>query len=231
MKRKRIIKLSVILLLCSVLLYFFYKANLYSPMKQIFSSPQAFKEFILEQGSLAPVIFLLMQIAQTIISPIPGNLIALAGGSIFGGLTASLLSSSGIIIGSIIAFYMARFFGKPLVIKLIGEPVYNKYSSFLTNKGTTSLLILFFLPFFPDDAFCFLAGLSKLPSKLFLILVIIGRPPGIIFASLAGAGIINLPPYAWIIIAAASLFAIVISIRYSKFIEEWIYSRLNLEKS
>lgn len=230
MCKKTKVKLAALIIILIPLVYFLYTKDAYTSIKNIFASPQVFKEFIKGQGKLAPIIFFLIQIAQVIISPIPGNITALVGGTLFGGMEACLLSGIGIIIGSAIAFYLARFFGRPLVIKLIGGSIFNKYSKVFCGKCTVSLFILFLLPFFPDDALCFLAGLSKIPVKLFLIFAIIGRSPSIVFASIAGAGIVKLSAGAWGVIATISLIAITLSIRYSKNIEEWLYSRVDFEK-
>lgn len=220
--------ITIILAILAILTYFFLKENLFHSIKNIFSSSEAFKKYVTDQGVWSPFIFLVLQIAQVIISPIPGNITSLAGGAIFGGINACLLSTLAITIGSIIAFYLARIFGKPLVIKLIGESTFNKYNKIFLEKGKTTFFLLFLLPFFPDDALCFLAGLSKMPCKLFLIYTVIGRLPGIIFSSLAGAGAISLTASGWIIVGVLSAIVIYISIRYGKKIEETLYSKIHI---
>lgn len=228
-KLRNRITAMIIAIALAVLIYFIFKGNLYGSIKNIFSSPQAFKNFVLNQGIWAPLVFLVLQVAQVIISPIPGNLTSLAGGALFGGLNASLLSGFAIITGSIIAFYLARILGKPLVLKLVGEFTFNKYNKIFLDKGTFTLFLLFLLPLFPDDALCFLAGLSKLPFRHFLLYIIIGRLPGIILTSLAGAGTVTLTTWGWIIVGVLSIIAIYISIRYGKNIEEILCSRIHFE--
>ncbi len=229
MKRKTIVKYTIFLIILGTILYYFNKFNLYSYFKEIFYSSENFKEFVIKQGSLAPVVFFLIQIGQVIISPIPGNLTALAGGALFGGLYASLLSGLGIILGSMIAFYLARIFGKPLVIKFVGESIFNKYGKVFQKKSALSLFILFLLPFFPDDALCFLAGISNINFKLFLILTVIGRLPNIVFASLVGSGIFSFSLITWIIIGVISGVLFLLLFRYKNEIEGWLNSRLRLE--
>lgn len=228
-KSKNILTVLIIAVILGILIYFLSKGNLYGSIKNIFSSPQAFKKFVLDQGVWSPLVFLALQIAQVIVSPIPGNITSLAGGALFGGINACLLSMSAITIGSIIAFYLARIFGKPLVVKLIGEITFNKYNKILLGKGKLTLFLLFLLPFFPDDALCFLAGLSKLPLKLFLMYTIIGRLPGIIFTSFAGAGTVCLTVGGWIIVGVLSVIAIYVSIRYGEKIEEVLRSKIHFE--
>lgn len=228
-KSKNMLTVLIIAVVLGILIYFLSKGNLYSSIKNIFSSPQVFKKFVLDQGVWSPLVFLALQIAQVIVSPIPGNITSLAGGALFGGINACLLSMSAITIGSIIAFYLARIFGKPLVVKFIGKITFNKYNKILLGKGKLTLFLLFLLPFFPDDALCFLAGLSKLPFKLFLMYTIIGRLPGIIFTSFAGAGTVCLTVGGWIIVGVLSVIAIYVSIRYGEKIEEALCSKIHFE--
>lgn len=229
MKRKTIVKCTIFLIILGTILYYFNKFNLYSYFKEIFYSSENFKEFVIKQGSLAPLVFFLIQIGQVIIAPIPGNLTALAGGALFGGLYASLLSGLGIILGSMIAFYLARTFGKPLVIKLVGKETFNKYSKVFTGKSFFSLFILFLLPFFPDDALCLLAGISKIDFRLFMILTVLGRLPNIVFASLVGAGMISFSLVTWIIIVVLSAILLLVLFRYKNNIESWLYNKLGFQ--
>lgn len=229
MKSKTIIKSIIFFIILGTILYCFNKFNLYTHLKDIFSSPQNFKDFVTRQGTLAPVVFFLIQIVQVIISPIPGNLTALAGGALFGGISASFLSSSAIILGSLIAFYLARAFGKPLVIRFVGESIFNKYGKVFSGKSCLSLFILFLLPFFPDDALCFLAGLSNINFRLFLILTAFGRLPNIVFASLIGSGMISFSLVTWIIIGILSAILLLLLFRYKNKIENWLYNRLGFE--
>lgn len=229
MKRKTIVKYTIFFIILGAILYYFHKFNLYTQIKDIFSSPQHFKNFVIKQGALAPVVFFLIQISQVIIAPIPGNLTALAGGALFGGIYASFLSSLGIILGSMIAFYLARTFGKPLVIKLVGEETFNKYSKVFTGKSFLSLFIIFLLPFFPDDALCLLAGISKIDFRLFTVLTVFGRLPNIVFASLIGSGMISFSLVTWIIIGILSAILFLLLFRYKNEVESWLYSKLRLE--
>lgn len=227
LKKNTVVKLVIFAIIIGIIAYFFCNGDLYDSIKNIFSSPASFKDFVAKQGAFAPVVFFFIQIGQVIISPIPGNLTALAGGAMFGGWTASLLSGSAIIIGSVIAFFLARAFGRPLVIKLIGKSIFDKYSNVFIGKSALNLFILFFLPFFPDDALCFLAGMSNISVRLFLALTIVGRLPSIIFASFAGDGVISLSTTSWIVVGIISVIAIFLSLRYSKNIEKWLYARQN----
>lgn len=201
----------------------------YLRMALVFSSPEALKEYVLGFGAWAPIVFFLLHLLQVIVAPIPGNLVALAGGALFGLGKGFLLNGLGVIIGSVVAFYLARGMGKPLVIRAVGEAFYARYSKLFSGKYLLGLFIIFLLPFFPDDALCFLAGLSTLPVVVFLALLIIGRLPGVFVSTLTGAGIIKFSAGKWGLIAFFSLMLLFIVVVYGNRITDWLHKKVGID--
>ena len=56
------------------------------------------------------------------------------------------------------------------------------------------LFLLYLLPATPDDAICFIAGLSRIRFRVFMVVVILGRLPGFIILSMLGDGIAHHGP-------------------------------------
>lgn len=133
-----------------------------------------------------------------------------------------MLSSAGIVVGSLLAFALARFCGQRVVIFLVGQAHFEQYSRFWTGKRGLSLLILFLLPFFPDDILCFLAGLSSLPLRVFLLFLLIGRLPTIFLTTLIGAGVLSFPLWEWIIIGILALGMLIVFFKYGDAFERWV---------
>ena len=161
---KRPKKKTLILIFAAVLIIALL-AILYFALKdteafKIFESTQALQEYVGGFGAWAPAIFILLQIAQVIIAPIPGNVTTLAGGAMFGFWPALAYSTIAILIGSLIAFGIGRVCGRPLVNKLAPADVVDKYLNVLAGKQRMTLALMFLFPFFPDDVLCLLAGLT-----------------------------------------------------------------------
>jgi uncharacterized membrane protein YdjX (TVP38/TMEM64 family) len=174
---------------------------------KVFSSTDNFKAWIDSLGFWGPVVFFLLCTAQVIFAPIPGNLTGIAGGAMFGLLGGFLLTYSGILIGSILAYLVGQYGGRRLVIKFIGEGRYKKYTKIFHSDLSWGLFIIFLVPFFPDDILCILAGISPLPLRRFIILVAIGRAPSAFINSAVGAGLLkvddfNIPWWVWAAIGA-----------------------------
>lgn len=224
---KRTLTIITFLAIASILLggmYIIFRLNWnYGEMQRIFSSSDAFRKFVLSFGVWAPLVFLVAQVVQVIISPIPGNITGLVGGALFGWVKGFALNGMGVMLGSIIAFFIARLFGQSIVIRLIGREVFSKYSHLFHTKFIVGLFLIFLFPFFPDDALCFLAGLSSLPFPVFILLIVVGRLPGMLVASLAGAGVLIFSLTQWVLIGIASLVAIYFIIRYRTALEIWFH--------
>lgn len=198
--------------------------------REIFSSRESIERYVARWGLWAPFVFVLVQAAQVILAPIPGNITALAGGALFGWGVGFLLSSIGLIIGSMIAFWLGRYYGMPLVVRMVGQKTYERYEGVVARKGTWVLFLIFLVPFFPDDALCFLAGMTAISFPLFTLLVVVGRLPGMLVSNLAGSGLIHLSIWQWAIVAVLCIGLAIIVFRFRDKIEDFFYTRLKLNR-
>lgn len=156
----------------------------------IFSNPTKLKNFILSFGIFAPVVFFSLQVLQVIIAPIPGNILALVGGVLFGTVKGTLLNLTSLYLGSFIMFAIGKHFAKKVALVFVKEETYSHYKQIISGKkGKLSLFLLFLLPFFPDDALCLIAGSSNLSYKEFGVFLVIARTPGMLFAGVLGSKI------------------------------------------
>lgn len=165
----------------------------WSEITRIFSSRETLKGWINDLGFWGPVVFVLVTIAQVIVAPIPGNLVGIVGGTLFGVWWGFLLSYTGILIGSALAFYLGDRLGEPLVIKLVGKENYDKYTRIFRGNFSWALLVIFIVPIFPDDILCILAGISPLRFLRFMVIVAIGRAISVFTTNLVGAGLLEIP--------------------------------------
>ena len=133
---------------------------------------------MLQAGIWGPPIFIFLQILQTVVPIIPGALTSIAGVYIYGNIIGNVYNYIGIIIGSIIAFYLARQYGQQFVKSMVSENTYNRYINWL-DKGKWFDYFFAFMMFFPvspDDFLCMLAGLTKMTYKKFIIIILVFKP-------------------------------------------------------
>ena len=155
---------------------------------QFFSSQDSIRDFVNQFGILSPLVFVLIQIAQVVITPFSHYAVSMAGGFIFGTWLGFLLNLIGRVIGTAIAFYLGRFFGRKIIKHVIKQEVIEKYDYYF-DKGKLLLFLAYFLPLFPDDEISYLAGFSKIKPRVFLPLMAIGHISGSLSLAYLGNGI------------------------------------------
>ena len=153
----------------------------------IYQDPHQLKMVIKSYGPYASLAYILLQIIQVVIAPIPGGAIEFLGGYLFGVSAGMVYSMIGLILGSWLAFSLARIFEKIAVEKFVSEETRKKFDYLVEHEGVILSFILFLLPGFPKDALCYILGLTPMHLAIFLIISTIGRIPGTLMATLQGA--------------------------------------------
>lgn len=159
----------------------------------IFASPDAMRNYLMQYGFMAPLIFMVIQITQVVFPIIPGGLTCVAGVICFGPLLGFIYNYISICIGSCINFLLIRKYGKPLLIKLSSQKLYDKYIGWLDQgKRFDKLFALaIFFPVAPDDFLCMLAGLTKMTFKKFTVIIALCKPFSIFLYSAGLTAIIT----------------------------------------
>ena len=137
---------------------------------------------------------------------------ALVGGALFGTIGGFLISAAGTLTGSIIVFLLSKRFGRPFVIRFVSSELIEKYDHIKESKLNTVLFLIFLFPLFPDDMLCFIAGLSPMPVKTFILIVMLARTPSVFINTMIGAGIMDDSPTQFII--AVTIYAVLIAVLY-----------------
>jgi uncharacterized membrane protein YdjX (TVP38/TMEM64 family) len=188
----------------------------------LYQDHQEFKKTISSYGAYAPLAFILLQIIQVIIAPIPGGAIEFLGGVIFGVKAGFIYSMIGLLIGSWIAFNLARIFEKIAVEKFVSEQTRKKFDYLVEHEGVILSFILFLLPGFPKDALCYILGLTPMHLGIFLIISTIGRIPGTLIATLQGAKAFDHQYYTFGILLGASALVILVFYIYHEEVHNMI---------
>jgi uncharacterized membrane protein YdjX (TVP38/TMEM64 family) len=149
--------------------------------------PRALRGFVLGFGSLAPVAFVLLQATQVVVAPVPGQVVGLAGGYLFGPIRGTVYSLLGVALGSTVVFVLSRRYGRPYVERMIVPETVAEFDEFVDSAGLPGLFFVFLIPGLPDDAVCFLAGLTRIPIRRLVAIAVVGRAPGFLLIAIAGA--------------------------------------------
>ena len=132
--------------------------------------------------AFAPLAYFVSEIVQVVIIPIPGQPFEVAGGFLMGLTGGSIVGSAGAFVGSLAAFYLARRFGREWVHRHVGGGVESRVARNL-KKGARMEWIVFWLmmvPNFPRDPLCYVAGVSGMSARSFVLIALLGRPVGLV---------------------------------------------------
>ena len=122
------------------------------------------------------VILGIMTFFESVFSPLPPDplLIAMAllspNQAILFGVICTIFS----VLGAVFGYGLGKWFGKPLLSKMISESLIDKSEDFFNRYGVWAILIAAFTPI-PYKVFAILSGILQLNMKKFLIASLIGR--------------------------------------------------------
>ena len=211
---------------------FQYNSQLWNQVVKLYhlyQDPHRLKRVIHSFGPYAPLAYILLQITQVIIAPIPGGAIEFLGGYLFGVRAGFVYSMVGLILGSWFAFSLARIFERIAVEKFVSEKTRKKFDYLVEHEGVILSFILFLLPGFPKDALCYILGLTPMHLGIFLIISTIGRIPGTLMAILQGAKAFEHQYYTFGLLLGVSFLVILIFYIYHEEIHNLV-KRLKREK-
>jgi uncharacterized membrane protein YdjX (TVP38/TMEM64 family) len=153
----------------------------------LLTDQERFKTWIESYGAYAALVFVAAQFVQVVIFFIPGEVTQFAGGYVFGTWLGLLLSYLGIMLGSLMAFSIARLFEHSATDLLVDRKTVRQFDRLVYGKsGFWPMFILFLIPGIPKDLLCYIAGLTPMHVMTFLAISTIGRFPGVLLSSLFG---------------------------------------------
>jgi uncharacterized membrane protein YdjX (TVP38/TMEM64 family) len=196
-------------------------------LRATLATPDSFRAWVEGLGAWGPIGYLLALAAQVVVVPIPGTLFPPVGALAFGPWPALGLSLAGLALGSALVFVVARRWGRPLAVRLVGADRIQRYESLMTARGGLLIWLVFLLPLLPDDAVCALAGLSGIGFRRFMVIATVGRIPAVAAGVFTMAGLEGAPAWVWAI--AAGGFAVILwaGVRFGPAVERQLVQKLS----
>jgi uncharacterized membrane protein YdjX (TVP38/TMEM64 family) len=163
----------------------------------LLSSQEEVRAWVEGFGAWGPAVVFGLELAQSLMAPIPSPGIEAVAGYLYGFGPGLLTCTAGIYLGSLITFSLARRYGRPLSVRLVGRRSIDRVDDLVRRGGSPFFFLIWLVPFAPDDVACVAAGLTAMPARRFLLLMVLGRLPGIATAVAVGAYAIRLDPIWW----------------------------------
>jgi len=223
--RSRWVWITCLLLGLITLLIALYNSQLWvqaTKLWELFQDRRQLKRVIKSFGPSSPLIFILLQIIQVVVAPVPGEAIEFLGGYVFGVWAGMVYSLIGLILGSGIAFGIARIFERQAIERFVSPELRKKFDYLIGHQGVILSFLLFLIPGFPKDTLCYILGLTPMHWGIFLIISTLGRIPGTLLATLQGAKTFDQQYVTLIVLLVISALIALVFYIYHENIHRWI---------
>jgi uncharacterized membrane protein YdjX (TVP38/TMEM64 family) len=201
--RKNWIIILIILVLLLLFYYSYYSKGIIYSISN--SDEQSVVNFVNSFGIFSYLIFILLVILEVVLAPIPALALYVAGGAIFGTILGSILTLIANLIGGLIAFWIARRFGRDFVEKRVDAGIRRKFDNFSEKYGGLSLFLLRINPLTSSDLFSYLAGLTKMKIRTFLLGTGLGLAPMILVQAYFGEAFVKTHQVLYAVLIWASI--------------------------
>ena len=143
-----------------------------------------------EAGPAGFLILLAVQFLQIVVAFIPGEVVQVAAGMIYGPWVGALIIFIGCVISSAFIFVLVHKLGMPFVQAMVPEGALQKVRAFeRTGKLNMLVFVLFLIPGLPKDVFTYLVPLTDMKLPTFVLLSNLARLPGIALSTYAASGL------------------------------------------
>ena len=146
--------------------------------------------FAKEHIVIGSIIFSVVCAVQVIVAFVPGEIVEVAAGVLFGPWWGTLFCLVAETIGSVIVILLVRKFGRRLVESLYPRekidslPILKDY-----KKRNAFIFMIFAIPGTPKDFLTYIIGLTHISIPMYILLTFFARIPSVITSTFMGASI------------------------------------------
>ncbi len=148
--------------------------------------------WIQEKGAWGPAIFVTAYILSCVLS-IPGSILSLGAGAIFGVVLGSIYVSIGSTLGATAAFLIGRYFARDAVARKIqGNENFARIDEAVAEEGWKIVGLIRLSPMFPFNLLNYAFGLTRVSLRDYFFASWIAMMPGTVMYVYIGSTISNL---------------------------------------
>jgi len=203
------------------LLGFIYLWPQLQPYYAIISDPKKISGLFRAAGDWAPIVYILLEVAQvlTMFWPVP---LEIAGGFLFGLSLGMVYSMIGLTTGAVVAFLLGRWLERTYLSRVIDPEKLRSFRKLMKREGALAAFIIYLVPGVPKDFVSYVLGFTTLSLKFFVVAVAIFRLPSTFLLTLQGAEAAK--GHYWLsagLIGGNYVLAVLIY-RYREYLYRWI---------
>ena len=187
---RALLRIALVIAVVALLLVFGRSAAPYLPV---------FADWVEGLGALGPLVFV-VGYAAAVVAFVPGSVLTLAGGALFGLFEGVLYVFTAAVLGSTASFLIARHFARDSIAKRIeGDARFAAIDRAVGEEGRKIVFLLRLSPVFPFNLLNYALGLTRVRLADYLVAsigmlpgtllyVYLGKLAGDVAAAVGGAG-------------------------------------------
>ena len=125
-------------------------------------------------GNLGIVAYFLIEVIYVTLTPLFNTAILIASGYIFGGHVGFVMNFLATSVGLFIIVFLVKKYGRPLLQRILSPSFYSRFDQLTQKVGPITLLIVYVLPFTPDDELTYLVAAGPIGIKRFILPILLG---------------------------------------------------------
>ena len=177
---------AIILSVLSVVLLALTAVGLFLS-RHFLADPVRVREAVGNHYFLGGLVTILLCAVQVVVALIPGEMLEIAAGYVFGAWWGALLCTVGVALGSVSTILLVRRFGRKFVYAIYPKEKMDALPVLKDPRKRNSLvLILFLIPGTPKDLLTYGIGLTDMRIPLYLLLTTAARFPSVISSTMGG---------------------------------------------
>lgn len=133
-----------------------------------------------------------LEVLQVIVAFIPGEVVQIAAGILYGPYLGTLLILLGCLASSALIYELVHRLGQPFVEAMAPTKYLERFREFeRSGKLKPIVLFLFLVPGLPKDVFTYLVPLTDMKRGEYLLITTFARTPGVFASAYAASGILD----------------------------------------
>ena len=136
----------------------------------------ALENWVNSAGAAGPVVFMAICVLVTVLF-LPGSVITLVGGALFGPVWGTLWNLTGATIGASLAFLISRYLGADWVARRAG-PRLKRLDDGVSAEGWRFVAFVRLVPLFPFNLLNYALGLTRIPFVAYVLATWVFMLPG-----------------------------------------------------
>ncbi len=154
---------------------------------------EPFRDWVEARGAFGVLVFILVMALSVLFAPIPNVPIFIAAGLAWGPVLGTLYCMAGLTVGSAVAFWLARKFGRKHLARLIGHHAAARLDHMVDTMGGRVVFWTRLMPGVNFDWISFVAGMTSVPFRTFIVFSFLGMLPPTAITVAMGDGLTRNP--------------------------------------